>query len=250
MKPARGTLFVYHDARSLAVAAAKFMCDCAQARSGPFTVALSGGSTPKLTYETLGVEPLVARFPWARAHFVFGDERFVPPDSKESNARMVDEAMLSIAPVPLDHVHRVPTTGTDPEEAAAAYERKLKELYGASELEPGKPLLDMCLLGLGDDGHTASLIPGEPVLEERKRWVAVVGHGRPEVRITLTYPALESSATTVFLVQGEGKRAILDRVLSGDDTVPAGKLRPQGELFWLVDAAAAGRWSAASTTST
>lgn len=250
MKPARGTLFVYQDARALAGAAAKFMCDCAQAKPGSFVVALSGGSTPKLTYETLGVEPLVARFPWARAHFVFGDERFVPPDSKESNARMVEEAMLSIVPVPLDHVHRVPTTGTDPEEAAAAYERELKALYGAPELKPGKPLLDLCLLGLGEDGHTASLIPGEPVLEERKRWVAVVGHGRPEVRLTLTYPALESSATTVFMVQGEGKRAILDRVLSGDDTVPAGKLRPQGELFWLVDAEAAGNWAAGGTTST
>ena len=250
MKPARGTLFVYQDARALAGAAAKLMCDCARAKPGPFIVALSGGSTPKLTYETLGVEPLVARFPWARTHFVFGDERFVPPDSKESNARMVSEAMLSIAPVPLDHVHRVPTTGDDPEEAAAAYERGLKELYGAPELKPDKPLLDLCLLGLGDDGHTASLIPGEPVLQERKRWVAVVGHGRPEVRITLTYPALESSAMTVFLVQGEGKRAILDRVLSGDDTVPVGKLRPQGELFWLADAAAAGRWNAASSTTT
>ena len=250
MKPARGTLFVYHDAPALAGAAAKFMCDCGQAKPGAFIVALSGGSTPKLTYETLGVEPLVARFPWARTHFVFGDERFVPPDNKDSNARMVQEAMLSVAPVPLDHVHRVPTTGTDPEKAAAAYEHELQELYGAPELKPDKPLLDMCLLGLGEDGHTASLIPGEPVLEERKRWVAVVGHGRPEVRITLTYPALESSATTVFLVQGEGKRAMLDRVLSGDDTVPAGKLRPQGELFWLADAAAAGRWSAASSVST
>src|SRR6516165_6829038 len=193
MKPARGTLFVYHDAQALAAAAAKFMCDCALARPGPFVVALSGGSTPKLTYEMLGVEPLVARFPWARAHFVFGDERFVPPDNKESNARMVNEAMLSLAPVPLDHVHRVPTTGLGPEEAAAEYERELKRLYGAPELNPDKPLLDLCLLGLGEDGHTASLIPGEPVLEERKRWVAVVGHGRPEVRIKLTYPALESS---------------------------------------------------------
>jgi 6-phosphogluconolactonase len=249
MKPARGTLFVYHDAQALAAAAAKFMCDCALARPGPFVVALSGGSTPKLTYEMLGVEPLVARFPWARAHFVFGDERFVPPDNKESNARMVNEAMLSLAPVPLDHVHRVPTTGLGPEEAAAEYERELKRLYGAPELNPDKPLLDLCLLGLGEDGHTASLIPGEPVLEERKRWVAVVGHGRPEVRITLTYPALESSGATVFLAQGEGKRAILDRVLSGDETVPAGKLRPKGELFWLVDASAAGRWKETGASS-
>jgi 6-phosphogluconolactonase len=151
--------------------------------------------------------------------------------------------------VPLSHVHRVPTVGTGPDEAALAYERTLKELYGADRLAPGKPLLDLCLLGLGEDGHTASLIPGEPVLQERERWVAVVGHGRPEVRITFTYPLLESSATTAFLVQGEGKRAILDRLLSGDETVPAGKLRPQGDLFWLVDKAAAGGWAEASSPS-
>jgi len=247
MKPARGSLFVYHDAAALAEAAAKFFCDCAHAKPGPFVVALSGGSTPKLAYETLAVEPLVARFPWARSHFVFGDERFVPHDHKDSNARMIDEAMLAHVPVPLDHVHRVPTQGTSPDEAAQAYERVLKELYGADQLKPAKPLLDLCLLGLGEDGHTASLIPGEAVLEERRRWVAAVGHGRPEVRITLTYPALESSAATVFLVQGEGKRAILDRVLAGDDTLPAGKLRPQGDLFWLVDKAAAGRWADGSS---
>ena len=170
----------------------------------------------------------MARFPWARSHFVFGDERFVPHDDKDSNARMVDEAMLAHVPVPLDHVHRVPTQGISPDEAAEVYERVLKELYGADQLKPGKPLLDLCLLGLGEDGHTASLIPGETVLDERRRWVAAVGHGRPEVRITLTYPALESSAATVFLVQGEGKRAILDRILAGDDTLPAGRLRPQG----------------------
>ncbi|MFI5011864.1 MAG: 6-phosphogluconolactonase [Hyphomicrobiales bacterium] len=247
MKPARGSLFVYHDAQALARAGAKFLCDCAQAKPGPFVVALSGGSTPKLLYETLSLEPLVVRFPWARAHFVFGDERFVPHGHQDSNAHMADEAMLSLVPVPLSHVHRVPTEGLGPDEAAQAYERSLKALYGADELRPGKFLLDLCLLGLGEDGHTASLIPGEPVLEERERWVAAVGHGRPEVRITLTYPALESSATTAFLVQGEGKRAVLDRVLSGDDTVPAGKLRPAGDLFWLVDKAAAGRWADSSS---
>jgi 6-phosphogluconolactonase len=248
MKPVRGSLFVYHDAKALAEAAAKFLCDCAFAKAGAFVVALSGGSTPKLAYEMLGVEPLVARFPWARSQFVFGDERFVPPDHKDSNAHMADQAMLAVAPVPLAHVHRVPTVGLSPDEAAQAYERTLKDLYGADRLLPGKPLLDVCLLGLGEDGHTASLIPGEQVLEERERWVAAVGHGRPEVRITLTYPALESSAATVFLVQGEGKRAILDRVLSGDDTVPAGRLRPQGDLFWLVDKAAAGRWAVPDKT--
>ena len=245
MKPARGSLLVYHDAAALAEATAKFLCDCAIAKPGPVVVALSGGSTPKLAYETLARDPLVARFPWARAQFLFGDERFVPPDHKESNARMIDQALLAHVPVPLMHVHRVPTVGVSPDEAALAYERMLKSLYGADRLDPAKPLIDVCLLGLGEDGHTASLIPGEPVLAEREHWVAAVGHGRPEVRITLTYPALESSAATVFLVQGEGKRAILDRLLSGDDTVPAGKLRPQGDLYWLVDRAAAGRWAQA-----
>jgi 6-phosphogluconolactonase len=243
MQPERGSLFVYRDAVAVAEAAAKFIVDCAHAKPGPFIIALSGGSTPKRCYEMLAVESLAARFPWARSQFVFGDERFVPHDHVESNARMADEAMFSRVPVPLAHVHRVPTQDLGPDEAAQAYERTLKHLYGADELTPGKPLLDLCLLGLGEDGHTASLIPGEAVLSERRRWVAAVGHGRPQVRITLTYPALESSAATVFLVQGEGKRAILDRVLSGDDTLPAGKLRPQGDLFWLVDQAAAGRWA-------
>jgi len=249
MKPARGTLYVYHDAQALAEAAAKFLCDAGDMKAGPFILALSGGSTPKLLYETLACEPYAALFPWARTQFVFGDERFVPHDDPASNARMVDEAMLSRVPVPLTHVHRVPTVGLGPDEAAAQYEGTLKTLYGAPTLKPDKPLLDLCLLGLGDDGHTASLIPGEPVLEERKRWVAAVGHGRPEVRITFTYPALESSATTAFLVQGEGKRAILDRILSGDDSVPAGRLRPQGDLFFMVDKAAAGRWAGSGQTS-
>lgn len=243
MKPARGTLYVYHDAEALAAAAAKFMRECAMAKSGPVLISLAGGSTPKRCYEMLATEPLVALFPWARCHFVFGDERFVPHDHPDSNARMTDETMFSIAPVPLEHVHRVPTIGLDADAAAAAYERTLKELYGAEELLAGKPLLDLSLLGIGDDGHTASLIPGEPVLEERQRWVAVVGHGRPQVRVTLTYPALESCASTAFLVQGEGKRAALDRVLSGDETLPAGRLRPQGDLFFLADKAAAGRWA-------
>jgi 6-phosphogluconolactonase len=246
MKPARGTLYVYRDAEALAAAAAKFMRECAMAKPGRVLVSLAGGSTPKRCYGLLATEPLIALFPWARCHFVFGDERFVAPDDPDSNARMADEAMFSLAPVPLDHVHRVPTVGLDPDEAALAYERTLKELHGADELVPGKPLLDLCLLGLGDDGHTASLIPGEPVLEERKRWVAVVGHGRPQVRITLTYPALESCTSTAFLVQGEGKRAALDRVLSGDEALPAARLRPQGDLFFLADEAAAGRWVAAA----
>ena len=127
-----------------------------------------------------------------------------------------------------------------PEEAALRYERELKSAYGSSELLSDRPLFDVCLLGLGDDGHTASLIPGEPVLEEHNRWVAAVGHGRPEVRITLTYPAIDASRHIAFLVDGKGKRAILQQVLAGDTTKPAARLSPAGDLVFIVDRAAAG----------
>ncbi len=243
MTPVRGTLRVFQDAESLAQGAAAWLTDRALAAAGRFVVALSGGSTPQRLYSRLAGAPYVARFPWARTQFVFGDERFVPPDDPASNARMAREALLAHVPVPPGNIHLVPTTGVSAEDAARQYEAMLQGLYGASTLDPARPLLDVMLLGLGDDGHTASLIPGEPVLEDRRHWTGVVAHGRPETRITLTYPVLESSSAVVFLVQGKGKQAILDGVLSGDADVPASRLRPQGELFWFVDRAAAGRWA-------
>jgi 6-phosphogluconolactonase len=206
-------------------------------------LALSGGSTPKRLYQLLAASPYVKRFPWTRTQFLFGDERFVPPDHPDSNYRMAREAMLDHVSIPPANVHAVPTEGVTPEQSAQQYERTLQDLYGGKALETDKPLLDVCLLGLGDDGHTASLIPGQPVLQERTRWVAQVPHGRSEVRITLTFPALESSRVVVFLVAGEAKRTILDRLLSGDHSVPSGMLRPAGELLWLADRAAAGRWA-------
>jgi 6-phosphogluconolactonase len=241
MTPAFGTLRVFDDADALARGAAEYLI--AQATGARFVLSLSGGSTPKRLYEKLAAADLRDRFSWARTQFVFGDERFVPHDDPASNARMVDEAMLSHVPVPPANVHRVPTVGVSPDEAAARYEAELKALYGADTLDPQRPLFDVMLLGVGDDGHTASLIPNEPALQERTHWVAAVAHGRPETRITLTYPALESSRQVVFLLQGEGKRAILDRILAGDDSVPAGRLRPVGEVFWFADRAAAGRWA-------
>lgn len=243
MTPAFGTLRLFDDADSLARGAAEFLCARAERAEGRFVLNLSGGSTPRRLYQKLAAPPLAARFPWDRAQFVFGDERFVPPDDPASNARMAEEAMFAHVDVPRDHIHRVPTVGTTPDEAAARYERTLKQLYGADAFSPDRPLFDVTLLGLGDDGHTASLIPGEPVLDERARWVAAVAHGRPEQRITLTYPALDSSRIMAFLVQGEGKRAILDRVLSGDDSLPAARVRPVGEVLWFADREAAGRWA-------
>ncbi len=243
MTPAFGALRVFDDAAALAQGGAAFLCERAEAQATGFTVCLSGGSTPRRLYKVLATSPLLERFPWARTQFVFGDERFVPPDDPASNARMATEAMFSRAPVPPENVHRVPTVGMTPDQAAAEYERTLRALHGGETLTPARPLFDVCFLGVGDDGHTASLLPNEAVLDVRDRWVGVVAHGRPETRITLTYPALESSRAVLFLVQGEGKRAILDRLLSGDETVPAGRLRPSGDVFWFADRAAAGRWA-------
>jgi 6-phosphogluconolactonase len=153
---------------------------------------------------------------------------------------MTREAMLNAAPIPPENIHPIPTVGISADDAALAYEAELKRDYGSSTLLPDRPLFDVCLLGLGDDGHTASLIPGEPVLSERERWVAVVGHGRPEVRITLTYPAIDSSRHIAFLVSGAGKRDILKQVLAGDTSKPAARLSPAGDLFFIADRAAAG----------
>src|SRR5207248_7772411 len=135
--------------------------------------------------------------------------------------------------------HPVPADGT-PDDAAARYERTLQQDYGAAVLDPARPLFDITLLGLGPDGHTASLLPGEPILHERRRWVAAVSHGRPEVRITMTYPVIESSRRVAFLVGGKEKSAIFSAIRAGGSKVPAARVRPVGELIWFVDRAAAG----------
>lgn len=244
MKPAMGSLRVFDDVAALARGGADWVAELARRSSGRFVVALSGGSTPKPLYQHFAEEPIRSSFPWERAHWLLGDERFVPPSDPASNFGMICAAFLSHVPAPKQNVHPVPTEGLTLDEAAAQYETTLQLLYGAESLDASRPLFDLCLLGLGEDGHTASLIPGQPVLEERKRWVASVGHGRPEPRITLTYPVLESSRAVAFLVAGESKRKILDEVLTGGSTVPAARLNPKGEVIWLVDRAAAGRWAA------
>jgi 6-phosphogluconolactonase len=243
MRPAIGTLRIYEDLAALASAAADLVCEMAVRKPGPVRIALSGGSTPMPMYRLLAQDPLRSRLPWSRVHWILADECFVSPSDPASNYGMAREAFLSHVPVPPENVHRVPTEGLDLEAAARQYERTLKALYGADTLRIERPLLDLTLLGLGADGHTASLLPGQPVLQEHKRWVAPVPHGAPQPRISLTYPALNSSRVVAFLVAGEGKRQILDRVLSGDTGVPAGRLLPVGEVIWFADQAAAGRWS-------
>ncbi|MGH6736713.1 MAG: 6-phosphogluconolactonase [Methyloceanibacter sp.] len=243
MKPAFGTLRICEDAAALTRAGADYVCARAAASTGQPIIALSGGNTPKPLYELLAEEPLRSRLPWDRVQWILGDERFVPPSDPASNFGMARAAFLSRVPVPPANVHPVETEGVTLDEAAERYEAMLKGLYGADTLDPARPLLELTLLGLGDDGHTASLIPGQPVLQEKTRWVAPVPKGREEERITLTYPALNSSAVVAFLVSGDAKRAILDKILSGDANFPAAHVRPVGEVIWFVDRAAAGRWA-------
>lgn len=244
MKPAIGSLRVFDDLRALARGGADWIAELARSGTGRFVVALSGGSTPRPLYQHLAEEPIRSSFPWERTHWVLGDERFVAPSDPASNFGMICAAFLSHVPAPKENVHQVPFQGLTLDQAADQYEKTLQSLYGSASLDPSRLLFDVNLLGLGEDGHTASLIPGQPVLEERKRWVAGVGHGRPEPRITLTYPVLESSRIVAFLVSGEGKRKILDEVLSGGSRVPAARLKPAGEVIWFADRAAAGRWAA------
>ena len=235
-----GRLEILPDPQTLARHVAEWMTQAALAASRPFRVSLSGGSTPKTLYSLLASDDFRNRFPWERVSWYWGDERFVAYDHPDSNYRMTREAMLAKAPVPPENVHPVPADGT-PEEAARRYERTLREAYGTATLDPARPLFDITLLGLGADGHTASLLPGQPVLDERTRWVMAVSHGRPEVRITMTYPAIDSSRSVAFLVAGREKAAILNAIRGGDSALPAAQVRPVGELIWFVDRAAAGQ---------
>lgn len=229
-----GELIVAEDAQDLAARAADFIAARMIASTGTFRFVLSGGSTPRALYTLLGTR---RDLPWQRTELFWGDERFVPPDHPDSNYRMVRETLLAGGAEP-QAIHPIPTDGT-PESAAARYEALLKSEYGEAALTQARPLFDLNLLGLGEDGHIASLLPGEPILKERRAWVGAVAHGRAEVRITLTYPALEASRVTMFLVSGASKADVLKRARAGDASIPAGALRPQGSLVWFADRAAA-----------
>jgi 6-phosphogluconolactonase len=237
---------ILSDPVALARRVAEWMTSVALAAESPVRISLSGGSTPKTLYGLLASDAFRGRFPWQKVSWYWGDERFVPHDHPDSNYRMTREVMLTKVPIPAQSIHPVPIDGT-PEQAAQRYQRTLQQAYGATTLDPSRPLFEITLLGLGADGHTASLLPGEPVLEERKRWVVAVSHGRPEVRITVTYPVIESSRYVAFLVAGREKAAVLKAVRAGGSQLPAARVRPVGELLWFVDRPAAGEISSAQT---
>lgn len=230
----------------LAQAAAEEITRSAEEASsrGRFTIALSGGSTPKPVYRLLAEEPYRDRIAWDRVHVFWVDERHVPPDHPDSNFGMAHDALLSRVPIPTDNIHRIRSEKPDAERAAEEYGWTLRSAF---DLDEGQwPRFDLVLLGLGADGHTASLFPGSDAVRERSRlaiapWVSSLG----AYRITLTVPVLNHAALVLFLVSGEEKAEALHTVLEGDyqpDRFPAQAVRPEeGRLLWLVDRAAARR---------
>lgn len=229
------------DAEATARAAAEHLIERVTGAPGErAAVCLSGGSTPKRLYALLASPGFVERVPWARVHWFFGDDRVVPWDDPLSNVRMVREAFGHAAPVPSTHLHFIPSD-EGAEAGARAYEATLKDFYGAGRLDPARPLFDLVLLGLGSDGHTASLFPGKPALAERAAWTAPVPEAGMEPfvpRITLTFPALASARSVLFLVNGAGKRDPLRRLAAGED-LPAAQVTSVGRLSWLIDRDAA-----------
>jgi 6-phosphogluconolactonase len=213
------------------------------AESGIFNAALSGGSTPRRMFQLLAAEPLAGLLPWDRIHFFWGDERNVPPGDPESNYSMARELLLSHVPIPPAHIHRIPTGDGTAVEAADLYERILREKL---PIDQSLPRLDYNLLGLGANGHTASLFPNRSTLHERQR--LVVADHVDEVnswRVTLTAPVLNNAAQITFLVVGEDKAAAVEQVIQGPRNVeatPAQLIAPaNGTLTWILDPAAAGR---------
>lgn len=207
---------------------------------GPLRIALSGGTTPRALYELLAQEPYRGLMPWDRMHVFWGDERFVPPNSDLSNYRMAYTALLGHVPIPPGNIHPVQTDDVTPEESARLYQATLARVYGSTTLDPARPLFDVNLLGLGTNGHTASLFPGMPALNEQTAWaLAVTPEGEP-TRITLTYPALNSSRHAAFLVAGANKRDVVARVRAHDPAEPASLIAPVGQLHWFMDEAASG----------
>jgi 6-phosphogluconolactonase len=234
--------WIYEDLESLSQACAGiFVRQARQAvqAGGRFSVALSGGHTPRRTYELLAQDPLRGRVPWEQVHVFWGDERCVPPDDPESNERMARRALLDHVPIPATQVHPI-RCAQAPGEAAGQYEALLR-----SFLSGGQSHLDLVLLGLGENGHTASLFPGTAVLAERDRWVADVYVAEQDKhRVTLTAPIFNQAAVVVFLVAGAAKAPVLQKVLDGaqdSHMLPAKLIQPaSGALYWLLDEEASG----------
>jgi 6-phosphogluconolactonase len=229
--------------------AAEVVLEAARSAASPFgmfTIALSGGNTPRALFSALASPPFSDQMPWDRTQVFFSDERFVPPDSDESNYHTAQETFLSKVPISYRFVHRPVTVDIAPDEAAAIYEQGIRRVLEAGEAEV--PSFDLIMLGLGDDGHTASLFPGTEALSVTDSLVAPNFVPRLDAwRLTFTYPLINAAGRVVFLVSGTGKAGVVRDVLSGAD-VPAARVQPtNGELIWVLDRDAAGQLPAGDT---
>ena len=239
---------VYPDPVSLAYAAAEQIAEIASraiASRGRFSMALSGGSTPRGVYERLGMPDLSSRIDWTRTHVFWCDERCVPSDHVDNNYRMTRETLLGKLTIPTRNIHRI-RTRLEPAQAAAEYERFLRVFFSTRGHDP---TFDLVLLGMGDDGHTASLFPHSSALRETARWVLAVEHNSPPpplvTRVTLTPQVINRAVKVIFIVTGEAKAERLREVMSEPhqpDALPAQMIRPtSGDLVWLLDEAAAAK---------
>lgn len=240
----RGHVAVSADLEALGQAAAAYVAERsaeAVAARGRFTVALSGGSTPPWLYRALVAPPWSERVDWLRWHVFLGDERLVPADDERSNVGLARRELLDHVPVPRDQVYPPPVEAGAPDAVARAYEARLRAVF--ARLAAPVPRFDLILLGLGSDGHTASLFPGMPALEVRDRLVVASPPGSlppPVDRVTFTLPLLDAARAVLFLVAGQDKAATVRRVLDGDADLPASRVRPRdGDLRWLLDRQAA-----------
>jgi 6-phosphogluconolactonase len=235
VKPA---VITYPDSETLARKVAEWLTEQALSAKERFSVALSGGTTPRHLFELLATPEFATRFPWQRTHLFWGDERFVPHDDKASNYRMTREALLDHVKVPPENVHPVPYSGTVAE-AAEAYEATLHDYFGAGPADAAHPLFDVAFLGLGENGHTASLFPASVGLQETRAWaIPVTDGGVQQPRVSLTYPVFAASHKVAFLVEGAAKAPILRAVLDGDHRYPATRITARDELIWFTDKAA------------
>lgn len=233
---------IYPDAPTLADGAAQLFADkaaAAQADHGMFYVVLSGGSTPKAMFKRLSAEPYRSKIEWGKVSVFWGDERPVPPKHADSNFKMAREALLRHVPIPPHQVHRMEGE-RDPQEAAADYEKMLRSIWK----DAGHPQFDLIFLGMGDDGHTASLFPHTAALDEKRAWVRA--NHVPQLdtwRITLTAPAINAARCVAFLVSGESKRVRLHAVLNGEHKPydqPSQLIKPPRVLIWMLDQDAIG----------
>jgi len=230
------------DAEQLAAKGAEIVWKTAKEavdRQGHFAVAISGGSTPRAMHRLLAQEPYLTDIPWPKTHVFMVDERMVAFEHPDSNFGTAQKDFLDKIPIPKKQIHPMPAT-VSPAEGVALYQAELENVF--QNFSSHDPVFDLIILGIGKDGHIASLFPGQPIIEDTNRWVLSVKGGQPEVwRLTLNYHVLNSAQHILFIASGSGKAAIVQALFEGRQAgLPASKIRPiNGKMTWLLDRAAA-----------